>query len=331
MYHSISDDPEPGVRPYFRVCTSPRRFAEHMQWLADAGFCGVTLSAGLAALASEAARAKGEGGAVPESQIAGQRSQVGGEKSAPADTCDLGPGTLDASPDRSGPSTFDLGPETSGPSHSHLHSHSRPAKLVAITFDDGFRDFHTAAFPILQKHGFSATVYLPTAFIDESRKQFKTRECLTWSEIVDLRSAGVEFGSHTVNHPVLVELTWQQIEAELRTSKSTIESRLAAPVLSFAYPFAFPGTIRSFVEDLRGLLRKAGYESCLTTEIGVVSPGVDTFRLKRLPVNERDDLALFTAKLDGKYNWVRFPQRFSKSIKTQLRKCSSLSVSPRSL
>jgi len=53
MYHSISDDPEPNFSPYYKVCTSPRRFAEHMQWLADSGYRGVTLSEGLAALADQ--------------------------------------------------------------------------------------------------------------------------------------------------------------------------------------------------------------------------------------------------------------------------------------
>ncbi len=37
MYHRIADDPEPGISPYYRVCTSPQRFAEQMQWLAAWG------------------------------------------------------------------------------------------------------------------------------------------------------------------------------------------------------------------------------------------------------------------------------------------------------
>lgn len=48
MYHSISDDAEPGVSSYYRLCTSPGRFAEQMRWLQDNGFRGVTLSEGLA-------------------------------------------------------------------------------------------------------------------------------------------------------------------------------------------------------------------------------------------------------------------------------------------
>ncbi|HDZ00151.1 MAG TPA: polysaccharide deacetylase family protein [Nitrospirae bacterium] len=33
---------------------------------------------------------------------------------------------------------------------------------AVLTFDDGFRNFYTQAFPILQKYGFGATVFLPT-------------------------------------------------------------------------------------------------------------------------------------------------------------------------
>ncbi|MEI6193525.1 MAG: hypothetical protein WCS42_04255, partial [Verrucomicrobiota bacterium] len=42
MYHSISEDPEEEVSPYYRVCTSPQRFRAQMQWLKDNGCCGVT-------------------------------------------------------------------------------------------------------------------------------------------------------------------------------------------------------------------------------------------------------------------------------------------------
>ena len=88
---------------------------------------------------------------------------------------------------------------------------TRARKPVAITFDDGFQDFYTEAFPVLAQYGFSATMYLPTAFVGNPRRSFKSHPCMTWSEVREAYRAGIEFGSHTVSHPKLVELDWPQI------------------------------------------------------------------------------------------------------------------------
>lgn len=275
MYHSISHDSEPNFPPYYKVCTSPRRFAEHMQWLADWGYRGVTLSEGLAALNKEA------------------------ETGSPLPA----PGPVLRSPGEGG---------------SQLPAPPTSPKLVALTFDDGFRDFHTAAFPILQRHGFAATMYLPTAFIGDERKSFKSRECLTWGEVRELQGAGIEFGSHTVNHPTLVNLPWPEIERELTDSKSTIEARLGRPVRSFAYPYAFPQAERGFAARFADSLRQAGYESSATTEIGPMRPGDAPLQIKRYPANSDDDKALFNAKLSGAYDWLAIFQWLAKQTKSRL-------------
>lgn len=278
MYHSISDDPEANVHPYFKVCTSPRRFAEHLQWLAEAGYRGVALNEGLAWLNAN--------------------------KNPATNPQDL--------------------TEKSNPQNSVLSvtSCKSAEKLVAITFDDGFRDFHTAAFPALQRHGFSATMYLPTAFIGDDRKTFKARECLTWNEVRELQQAGMEFGSHTVNHPRIVQLQWPAIETELRNSRVEIEQRLGLSVPSFAYPYGFPQAETAFVKRFRVLLQQAGYESCVTTTIGRACPKSDPLNLLRLPANSADDRALFAAKLRGSYDWLATPQIVTKHLSRLLRPAS---------
>ena len=189
-------------------------------------------------------------------------------------------------------------------------------KCVVITFDDGFRNFYVDAFPALQTHGFTATVFLPTAFIGEPRRAFKSAECLTWAEVRELRQHGIGFGSHTVSHPELERLSRPEIERELRVSKSELEERLGEPVTTFAYPFAFPQHDREFTRRLRKMLGEAGYACCATTELGRVRPGDDPFRLKRLPVNSLDDPALFRAKLEGAYDWMAWPQWVFKWVKS---------------
>lgn len=192
-------------------------------------------------------------------------------------------------------------------------------KLVVITFDDGYRDFYTEAFPILERHGFTATVFLPTAHIGSRALLFKGRLCLNWGEIRELHQSAVSFGSHTVTHPQLRELSPSAIQREIVISKKTIEQNLGCAVESFAYPFAFPETELVFKQKLRDLLSDAGYKYGVCTSIGMAHRGADPMFMKRLPMNSCDDLRLFGAKLVGAYDWCSMPQYLVKLAKQTFR------------
>jgi len=139
---------------------------------------------------------------------------------------------------------------------------------------------------------------------------------LTWDEVRELRRAGVRFGSHTVSHPKLYELSWQKIENELAESKQQIQKELGEAISSFAYPYAFPQENRAFTQRLKAILRASGYQSCATTVIGSLPCGADPFFVKRLPVNDCDDQALFDAKLAGAYDWMGLPQAVVRRAKS---------------
>lgn len=192
---------------------------------------------------------------------------------------------------------------------SLLERHKRP---VVITFDDGYEGLYAHALPVLSEYGFTATVFLPTAYIGDSPRRFNAVNCLTWSQILEMSRAKVAFGSHTVTHPVLTTLTDKEIRNEVRGSKNVIEQKLGCSVSSFAYPYAFPEADHVFAKRLREILEEAGYENGVSTIIGTADRTSDRFFLERLPVNSCDDLRFFKAKLDGAYDWLHKLQYAAK-------------------
>lgn len=282
MYHSITDDPEPGVGGYYRLNTPPSMFRQHLRILRDEGFSVVDLASALGEGKDDGASSIANEGASPEPPTSRAQIPAGQESRA-----------------------------------TYIR---HPKKLAVLTFDDGFHDFLANAWPALAEFGFTATVFLPTAFIGRERRAFKERKCLIWDEVRKLRDEGISFGSHTVTHPKLWELDSATLTAELRESRETLENELAEAIDSFAHPYAFPSDDANYVRRFRKTLLDSGYHFGVTTSIGCVRPGDDPLLLKRLPANGADDAALFRAKLHGAYDWLAWPQRTIKGLKKTLRR-----------
>lgn len=134
---------------------------------------------------------------------------------------------------------------------------------IGLTFDDGWQSFYENAFPILQKHGFTATVFLISDYVGrDSAWDYKKSRHLDWHQILELAQAGIEFGSHSASHADLRALDNARLKHEIEASKKTIEDRLGRQVNFFAYPFG------RFDNRVMEHVRIAGYKKAYAASNG---------------------------------------------------------------
>lgn len=145
-----------------------------------------------------------------------------------------------------------------------------PEKSVILTFDDGYRDFYTDVFPILKKYQVKATIFVVPNFLD------KPNNLDTWMLKEIVKSGLVEVGAHTMNHAYLSGLPLNRVEYEVKESKKALEKILGIQIVSFAYPYG------AFDNAAIDVVKKAGFESAVTTIPGIFSMDVNRFFLYRI-------------------------------------------------
>lgn len=170
-----------------------------------------------------------------------------------------------------------------------------PARTVAITFDDGYKDNYRYAFPVLKKYNLPATIFV---IIDEIGRSDR----LSWQEIKEMLASGlISIGSHALGPEPLVKI---QPESELRkqifVSKEILEQRLATEVKLFSYPEGM------FNDRIRKLVIDAGYVGAVATSPGKQFSPDDVFALKRLRISSTsDNLAVFWFESSGYYTFFK--------------------------
>jgi peptidoglycan/xylan/chitin deacetylase (PgdA/CDA1 family) len=182
-----------------------------------------------------------------------------------------------------------------------LESGRPPARDVfVITFDDGYRDFYTHAFPLLQDFRLPATLFVTTRFVDEgvpcvmSAPPPAPPAAVTWAMLREMHASGlVTVASHTHTHVELPGQSPARVLDELVRSRALLEDRLGAAVRHFAYPRArWDATVEAAVRSVYASAAVAGWLKATVN-------GFHRYRVRRLPILRRDDWFYFRAKLRG--------------------------------
>ena len=181
--------------------------------------------------------------------------------------------------------------------------------LVALSFDDGMDDNHSTVLPILREYGLPATVYVVTGLLGKPNP-WLPREAgarmMTPAELRDLVAAGIEIGAHTITHPDLSALDFDDCFREILESKLALEEMLDVPVRTFAYPFCRYGA------NALAAVRAAGFEAAVTCE---EHGSWEPHELRRTLVTGKDNLPTFLLKLAGQYEplWSSPPVRLLRA------------------
>jgi peptidoglycan/xylan/chitin deacetylase (PgdA/CDA1 family) len=175
-------------------------------------------------------------------------------------------------------------------------------RTVAVTFDDGYHSVLDLAFPILERVGFPATVFVPTNFPDHDGPMTwpgidhwlggpheDELRCLSWPQLRSLAEAGWEIGAHSRSHPYLTRLTDGELEHELRGSREVCESRLDRPCRSLAYPYG------DFDERVLAAVRDAGFQTAVTVPDDLTA--IDPLTWPRVGVYHHDGQVSYRVKV----------------------------------
>ncbi len=171
-----------------------------------------------------------------------------------------------------------------------------PKRCVALTFDDGYADNLTVAYPVLRRHAFPATIFAVSTALGgcnnwDREGTLSGRPLLSLPDLQEMQRGGIEVGAHTRTHPILTSLSSTQVREEVEGCRADLERDLDTPIAVFSYPHG------AFNADVAVAVERAGFAGGVTVEEGVNTRDTDRYALRRIEIFGTDTLGVFALKL----------------------------------
>lgn len=180
--------------------------------------------------------------------------------------------------------------------HDRYEHRLSPACSVILTFDDGYADNWTVAYPVLRRYAFPATIFLVSGMMGGTNRWDKEgdlvgRPLLSWSEVYTMLKGGMGFGAHTQSHIPLTLLSSSKVKEEVEGSQADLEGGLGLPILAFAYPHG------EYNPAIQALVEQAGFLGACSCHPGMNDPVVARHALRRFEVRGTDSFVHFVLAL----------------------------------
>jgi len=159
---------------------------------------------------------------------------------------------------------------------------------LAITFDDGYLDFHSQAVPVMESLGITAAVFACSDFVGSDAAPWWDQQIhkhypfMNWAELNEVSERGFVVGSHGKSHVGVDQLTPKNFHSEIALPKSVLELGLKRSVDLYAYPYGEP---ERMPEAARTFVQGVGYRACFGYG-GMLDTNTSPFRMGRICVND---------------------------------------------
>lgn len=170
-----------------------------------------------------------------------------------------------------------------------------PSRPVILTFDDGYKDLYTTAYPAVRAHNFKAVAYLVSGFLGAPNN-------VSRAQVVEMAGHGLQVGAHTVSHVDLTKAGDAELARQIGDSRTDLESLVGQPVIDFCYPSGrFDGRVVAAV-------KAAGFQTATTTQPGTQHAVADRFTWSRVRVSGGEGLDRFARELSAQEPTVMMRQ-----------------------
>ncbi len=169
---------------------------------------------------------------------------------------------------------------------------------IILTFDDGYKNNYTNAFPILKDFGLKCVIFMVAGTKSNTWDKDKNETedfLMTDQEISEMEEYGIEFGSHTLTHPHLTKIPIDEAKHEIEDSFRILSQKLKNPLISFAYPYG------ECNEEIESIVTETGYQFGIATDSGPILLKDNLKRVRRQIIFSHTSMLQFKKKISKWY------------------------------